>query len=309
VRHFRTFTAVNLVMAGLLATALARAADEARSEASPPGVGNPYLSPERGSTTGVPFELYGHLIVVKGSVGELEDLNLAVDTGASSTVVGERLARTLGLKGERTVEVGTWGTRRRLRRVTLPSLRIGPLEFSSVSALAAPLPSAEGVAIDALIGLDLLRGFNFTIDFASSRITVGDPPDLPHTVRLHQHPLFLAVRLYVRERPMWVLLDSGADGLSLFRGELPDGVRMRTTRRHRDIPHAGGRGRAEEAHLNGVSLDGVDLGAVPVYLMQARDGVPIENLRGVLGIAWLGFERVAFDFERSRFGFERSDRR
>ncbi len=295
-RHFRTFAAVNLVMTGVLAPALAQGADEVRSAAAPPGVT-------------IPFLMRGHLIVIRGSIGQLEELNFVVDTGASSTVVGERLARTLGLRGGRTVELNTWGTRSRLRRVTLPSVRIGPLEFSSVSALAAQLPSAVGTEIDALIGLDLLRGFNFTIDFTSEQITVGAPPDLPSTVRLHQHPLFLAVRLYVGERPMWVLLDSGADGLSLFRGALPDGVRMRTTHRHRDLPHAGGRSRAEEVHLDGLSLDAVVLGALPVYLIQARDGVPIENLRGILGIAALGFERVAFDFERSRFGFERSDRR
>lgn len=46
-----------------------------------------------------PFELYhGYLIVVRGSVGNLENLSFVVDAGAYHSVVDQWIAHKLGLK-------------------------------------------------------------------------------------------------------------------------------------------------------------------------------------------------------------------
>ena len=50
----------------------------------------------------VPFKLYrGYLIVVRGSIGGLKNLNFLVDTGAVPSVVDTRIARKLHLRGRK----------------------------------------------------------------------------------------------------------------------------------------------------------------------------------------------------------------
>ena len=49
----------------------------------------------------VPFKLYrGYVIVVRGSIGGLKNLNFLVDTGAVPSVVDARIARKLHLRGQ-----------------------------------------------------------------------------------------------------------------------------------------------------------------------------------------------------------------
>src|SRR5262249_21373407 len=51
----------------------------------------------------VPFKLYhDYIIVVRGSIGPLQGLNLLLDTGANPAAVERRLARKLRLVPERT---------------------------------------------------------------------------------------------------------------------------------------------------------------------------------------------------------------
>ena len=50
----------------------------------------------------VPFKLCrGYAIVVRGSVGNLKNLNFLVDTGAVPSVLDERIAQKLHLTGSR----------------------------------------------------------------------------------------------------------------------------------------------------------------------------------------------------------------
>ena len=52
----------------------------------------------RESENTIRFNLYrGYLILARGSAGPLNNLNLLLDTGTSSTILNQRLARRLGL--------------------------------------------------------------------------------------------------------------------------------------------------------------------------------------------------------------------
>jgi predicted aspartyl protease len=305
VRHFRTFTAVNLVMAGLLATALARAADEVRSEASPPGVGNPYLSPERGSTTGVPFELYGHLIVVKGSVGELEDLNLVIDTGATMTVVNRDIARKLGLKGpSRTVTA--YGKKLRVEQLTLPSLKLGDLEFEDLPAQAAPLSFSamdRWLRIDGLIGLDLMRRTSLSVDYETRTVTFGSVDHAGPGVPFYEKLPIVPVPLTVDGRRFNMLLDTGAQHIILFQRRLRGRSSPRANGQRATIVCLGRRQTLDRISLGNVSLGETPWDELSAYLLDVPVGQCDPD--GILGVASLGLKRLSLDFENHRVSWER----
>ena len=98
---------------------------------------SPNLAPRLAAEppTQVPFELRGGFaVVVHGAIRGQDHLNILVDTGAVPSVVAEHLARKLKLSGPREV-ISVVNQNRSLERVSLSGLRLGPLDFPTVSAL------------------------------------------------------------------------------------------------------------------------------------------------------------------------------
>jgi hypothetical protein len=73
----------------------------------------------------LPFRLqWGYLVIVEGSIGDLHGLNFLVDTGASPSIVDQKIARSLGLAGQ-PARVTLSGTSVPTQLVVLPSLLVG----------------------------------------------------------------------------------------------------------------------------------------------------------------------------------------
>ena len=111
------------------------------------------------------------MIVIKGSTKNGYPLNLMIDTGATHSVVDERIVQKLQLKPlpETTHKLEVFGKSLDRPQVLLPGLQFGPIKTSLLCFVAA-LPWS---GVDAIIGLDLLRQNNFTIDFESKKISFG----------------------------------------------------------------------------------------------------------------------------------------
>src|SRR5579875_1310903 len=74
----------------------------------------------------VRFDLYyGSMMVVRGSIGTVGNLNFLVDTGVSSTVVDTRLARKLDLP-EMPISIAVLGGNAQGGEAVLPTLKLGP---------------------------------------------------------------------------------------------------------------------------------------------------------------------------------------
>lgn len=76
--------------------------------------------------TKLPFRLrWGYLVIVEGSIGHLQKLNFLVDTGASPSVIDQKISHDLGLTEQRArVTLSTKSVQTHL--VVLPSLLLGP---------------------------------------------------------------------------------------------------------------------------------------------------------------------------------------
>lgn len=125
----------------------------------------------------VHFNRYGKLIVVHaelcGPHGSY-DARLALDTGATTTLVNEEPLVLLGYDVTATTETSEVAMGSGMERVPLiPVERIRTLnqERMDLRVLCHTLPPEVGV--DGLLGLDFFRDQSLTIDFRRGEISLG----------------------------------------------------------------------------------------------------------------------------------------
>ena len=244
----------------------------------------------------VPFKLYrGYVIVVRGSIGGLRNLNLLVDTGAVPSVVDTRIVSKLHLSGksERVdVPTKTLAT----ERLTAPDVEVGPVNVKELSMIVQDLSFSEealGTRIDAMIGFDLLGRTPFTIDYESRKLIFGpvDPsfdtapysPDLPYPM----------VVLRVQQETLAILVDTGSSNLVLFQNGIRNcGPAINKVGRETWLS-MGGEMPVAKAQLANAYLGAMPWGERVVYIPDNSANQP-SGLAGLLGTVALG-KRVGFD--------------
>jgi clan AA aspartic protease (TIGR02281 family) len=125
---------------------------------------SPTYSPaEPTGTIRVPVQITGASVVVPVTLNRRLKTSLALDTGATSTMISHRVANNLGLRtdGPRIVAMTANG------QVSLPlarlgSVKVGDAEIHNVTVTVHDLPSAAKV--DGLLGLDFLKRFHVSLD-------------------------------------------------------------------------------------------------------------------------------------------------
>jgi predicted aspartyl protease len=114
------------------------------------------------NTITVPVVMNGSSVIVPVTLNGVLRTNLALDTGATVTVVSRRIANSLALSPLGTSKVGTVGG-----IVTLPFARLGSLKVGDVEVQElvvsihdfSPDPRIEG-----LLGLVFLKNFHLSLD-------------------------------------------------------------------------------------------------------------------------------------------------
>ncbi len=252
----------------------------------------------------VPFELHGHFIVVKGSVGNLEDLNLVIDTGASATTLSPRVAGRLGLKGK-TRRVFAYSTSVQVETVRIPPLRLGAVEFEPTDGWVGRLSfpdMSRSLRIDALVGLDLLRGGGLTIDYESGVLRFGPVGHGPNPVAFYGGLPFVPVSVRVRGEHLRLLLDTAAPDLILFTAMTAGRLKVETTGERKRIRSEGGTAVLRRVRLNDLSLGGVSWDSVAAFVLDGPK--PRLGVDGVLGPMALGCKRLHLDFDNNLLSWE-----
>lgn len=125
----------------------------------------------------IPFEMVGHLIIVKGSVdGSGPDYTFVLDTG-SITAVSERLAGRLGLQMQGTCRArGATGAGGNVCVTRLKRLALGAFGVKDISAVVFDphFRQRAGISVDGFIGSNFLRFFKVRIDYRKKLLTLSD---------------------------------------------------------------------------------------------------------------------------------------
>jgi Aspartyl protease len=256
--------------------------------------------------TEVPFELYQrHLVVTKGSIGRLNNLNLLIDTGTIPSAVDSRIARKLRLQTASTMLVA-FG-----RRVPIQSalvgdgFRIGSLQSGPVSAVVGDLSYLEAIRIDAVVGLDVLARTSFGIDYRTRVLRFAPDGQEDFVAPLDLVWPFVTVRMTIAGQPVRLLVDTGNSNLILFKTRMPAALSDAPWRGDKTVQSASGPARLRRLDLRQVGLGTSVWERLPAWALdRVPHGYP-PDIDGMLGVMALGCQRVRFDFERSEFGWSR----
>ena len=273
---------------------------------SPSGTGPKNFSSGAVPANELSFRLNAdYLIQVEGRVGDQGHLSFLLDTGATISVVDRKIINKLK------IESHPGGTSFSLDRVihwksaAIPEIQFGPIQATNVVTLVGDLPEFSQFArgVDAIIGLDLLRLSNFTVDFDSNRIIFRAPTQLvaalPSGKRVSN---CLTVELQVQGQSIPVIVDTGFPSILLYTERLRKNVpALRTTGHARGVT-IGGRMKAKQIVLPDVALGNTNRD-VTVWLVESPPADVLPGVVGFLGIASLKAHQVDFDFSNKRFSW------
>jgi hypothetical protein len=251
----------------------------------------------------IPFKAAGRtLVTVEGSIGQLNGLTVLIDTGTFVSVVDSTVARRLNLRGTAD-RINALGTQRSTERLAVPFVRIGPIHAPDLPVMTADLYRLEaglGMRLDAIIGLDVLRGRCFVIDYLVRTLTFACERDLQRTVGFDRRSAHLLIDVVVEGQRRRLAMDSGSDAIVLFERAVPPGLGVT----HSSSVQAGLVSKPAQLRrftANRVSVGVHELGQRPVFVM--RDPADKVGSDGVFGARWLA-SRVMFDLERMVLGWE-----
>ena len=253
----------------------------------------------------LPVRLHrGFLVRIGVRVGALRDLDFILDTGAAQSVVDARIARTLGLAGFPTTLRGLQERRVAAEVVLLPPLQVGPLEVvvralaTDLSALTATL----GFAPDGILGLDVLRGVRFAVDYEKRVVQFGTMGDGPESIPLVRASPFLVVNTQIDGTWLNLAVDTGSDAIALFDDSIPPTLRAAAAG---DRAAVGLEGPIRLKHLmpDWFSLGDARWRRPSLHVMPGESAD--ESYHGLLGPRALGIRHIVVDLELMRLSWRR----
>jgi predicted aspartyl protease len=256
----------------------------------------------------IPFKLYrGYAIVVRGSVGNLKNLNFLIDTGAVPSVLDGRIAQKLHLTGA-TAKLSVFTQKVETVRAVAPNVQLSSLRVEALPVVVRDLSFATdalGTRVDAMIGFDLLSQRPFTIDYESRKIVFGLIDSTLTTVPYEAHPGYVVVELKVLEQSLRLLVDTGASDLVLFASATRDCQDAITNVGTRAWSNMGGEVRVQQAQLKDAHLGATSWDTQDVFILP-DGGRPPAGLGGLLGVSSLKARRVAFDPQQRIIAWDRA---
>jgi predicted aspartyl protease len=156
---------------------------------------------------------------------------------------------------------------------------------------------------DAIIGMDLLRLSDLTVDFGAGKLLF----DLtePRTYLSGADPMTqcLIVELQIQDRPVHLIVDTGSQGILLYEERLRKTVPELRTAAGVKNATMGGRVRVKQATLPDVRV-GHRSREVQVTFLQSPAAGTLPGIDGIVGIGALQARRVHFDFSGKTLTWE-----
>jgi len=242
----------------------------------------------------IPFQLVSNfLVVVNGRVGDLDGLKFILDTGASYTLIDQKVADRLKLRRS-TGKITNFSREVPVEWAEIPNLRVGPLQTGIFRVMVAKLADYSDFAenVDGIIGLDLLgRSKKLFIDYEKHTVSwelAGETADqLPA-------PGYFTIPIVVQGFPVHLVIDTGLQVIVLYKDRIHKG--LPDLRTEGEAVEGGvGRLQATRVKLPGVRLVGPETVAT-VFLANGPETGKLPGIDGYLGVASLQAKRVEFDF-------------
>jgi predicted aspartyl protease len=260
---------------------------------------------ENASGSTLPFRLVsGYLIQVEGRIGDQIHLKFILDTGATISMVRERIAEKLKLDTH-TAQSFNFDQNLQWKAATLPEVQFGPVRAANVAVLVGDLARYSEFAgkADAIIGMDLLNLRNVTIDFGAGNLIFEATALKAYVPGGEPMTKCLMVELQVQDRPVRLIVDTGLEGILLYEERLRQSVPGLRTAGSIKNATVGGRMRVKQAILPDIVF-GKRNRQVPVLLLPSPAADTLPGIDGIVGISALQARRVHFDFSGKTLSWE-----
>lgn len=250
-----------------------------------------------------PFKLYGgYMIVVDGRIGNLDHQNLLLDTGTNPTMIDKSVCLKLGLLGVPR-DLSLFNQTLVSESAVVPEVQFGPTRRRNLQVMVADFSKVGnrlGIRIDAVIGLDVLGGTSFTVDYVKQQIFFRASPQR-HTVSFTSSPQFIGVNITSGRRQLHLLLDTGTPQWVLFENHLRGADYVSSART------SSGNNISGEVPFYAVTLLQASIGTQQVgpqkaSVVTSHQGIA-NGFDGLFGISCLRPKRISVDFERQVLGW------
>ena len=249
----------------------------------------------------IPFKLaQGFGIVIRGEIGATRDMNFLLDTGAVPSVLSQRAAARMGVRGVMG-SLTVLNQESQSEYVTVDAVRLGWIQAPRLPMVVVDLAHLEqrlGTRIDAIIGLDFFAGQDISIDYKQRKITRGLSGQARHAVPVEVYSVggapYWVLPISLEGKAIRVLLDTGANDLGLF---APRATRTFKLVSSESIAHASAAGEGKAMVLPSMTLvmsDGKFKNQVAVVLGEPPGA--LREIDGVLGPMALGITRIELDW-------------
>jgi len=252
-------------------------------------------------------------MTVAVKINDTGPYRFVVDSGADTTVVGQRIARTLALPPGRPVILNAMTATTRVERVLVDSLTVGD---TRVPYLELPVLAEADIGGDGMIGIDALVEQRLMLDFEKRLIRVEDATrpaprydgEIVVTARLRKGQLILT-RARANGRQVSAVIDTGSE-ITIGNGVLRDQLLRRGTP-FTELEATGVTGvriKLKIARVHELRLGPVVLSDVPIAFAD----VPPFKVFGLaeqpamlLGTDMMdAFRRVSLDFRARKVRFQ-----
>jgi gag-polyprotein putative aspartyl protease len=255
-------------------------------------------SVQRYANDEVSFELVsGYLVVVDGSIGPLHGLKFVLDTGATHSAVSSKVADQLDLQ-RLTGKVFNIDKTVKTEWAAIPEVEFGPIRASQVPVMITNLDYFKSLAshVDAVMGLDLLRQNNFSIDFADKKVRFGQVETGRHSTPMVSDDISLKVEAEVDGTLIHLILDSGAPGPLMYEERLENRAVDYRIEEENYGYRINGILRLTRARVRRLQLGGRDIEHT-VFLTHSPAERIMDGIDGLLGLTALKARRINFDFK------------
>lgn len=237
-----------------------------------------------------------------------------VDSGADTSVVGERIAAALRLPAGRRVVLNSITDSQLVDRVLVDELQLGP---TRVTDLEVPVLRERDLGAEGMLGLDALVEQRLMLDFEQRLITVDDGrTPLPRyddvivvTARLRRGQLILT-QVSAGKQKLEAVVDTGSE-ITIGNTALRDKLLRRNPQQFTEIEVTGVTGTTSKlqiAYIDRLKIGGVMLQNVPVAFAD----IPPFRVFGMdkkpsllLGTDLMeNFRKVSLDFHGRKVRFQ-----
>ena len=251
----------------------------------------------------VPFKLVqGFGIVIRGEIASAHDLNFLLDTGAVPSVLGQRAASQMGIRGA-LGSLTLLNKDSQAEYVTVEEVQLGWIRAARLPMVVVDLAHLEqrlGTRIDAIIGLGMFAGQDISIDYKHRKITRGLSGLAQHSVAVETFSAagapYWVLPITLGGEGFRVLLDTGANDLGLF---APRTSRPFKLVRNETIAHESAAGEQRAIALPPMTLvlsDGKFKNQSAVVVGEPP--AALREIDGVLGPTALGITRIELDWKQ-----------